>query len=142
MPFINIDKRRKPKIQSNPSSLITTVPAILSCQPCFFLSKATQINPKKNTNIAGIYAIYRMNAWPIDNLEPVSASTILSLATSLPGVAPKVVHNHIVATNGTMYPKKTSQKPKIPSKVQAYPGYTTRLDTSQARRAAKLTIVP
>ncbi len=28
----------------------TTVPAILSCQPCFFASKATQINPKPMGN--------------------------------------------------------------------------------------------
>jgi len=38
--------------------LITTVPASLSCQPCFLLSIPTHISPKPNGSTAGIYAKY------------------------------------------------------------------------------------
>ena len=39
-----------------PPGRTTTVPANLSCHPCFFLSMPTHIKPKPNGSTAGIYA--------------------------------------------------------------------------------------
>ena len=80
--------------------LTTTVPANLSCQPCFLESNITQNKPSPNGNIDKKYATYLIKHCAIEGFVPVFASTILDWIAILPGVACFHSQNEIVTNVG------------------------------------------